>query len=372
MWLADISARSSCWLQLGMKIINPPGKLNVAAVLLGLLSVLAPVSPSGSGGSSHGQTAAPATVPQDPAPDQTTREDGEGDVVRVETNLITVSATVMDRSGRYVPDLRPEDFRIFEDGVEQEVAFFAPVEQPFTILFLLDTSGTMEGRIGELVAAANAFLDHLRPDDRVFAASFDDVIRILHEATAVTDLRGRDAFNKLKSRGSRTMLFGAVDQALKRVKDLPGRKAVVLFSDGYNNGPLEMEFRATDFGAIKRTMREAEELDALIYTVQYRLVFGANKTDAKRRYNTATEYMQGLAEKTGGRHYQVEDIADLRKTFGMVAEELRRQYSLGYYPKRQLRAGERRQIRVKVGLPGPVVRARGNYAAGPSKQPRRH
>ncbi|MBA2705678.1 MAG: hypothetical protein H0U60_17710 [Blastocatellia bacterium] len=97
----------------------------------------------------------------------------ENDVVRVSTSLITVPAEVMDRNGRYIGSLRKEDFRVFENGVEQELSYFASVEQPFTVALLLDVSGSTQPRLQAIRAAANAFIKRLRPNDRLLIISFD-------------------------------------------------------------------------------------------------------------------------------------------------------------------------------------------------------
>lgn len=284
------------------------------------------------------------------------------DVVRLETNFVTVPTVVMDRDGRYISDLRREDFQIFEDGVEQHVAFFAPVEQPFTILFLLDTSSSMTPYRADLAQAASALLGQLRPDDQIIAASFYKWADVLFKAR-VGELHKDIKLKFWQGADCSTMIYDVVDDALKRMKKVDGRKAIVLFSDGIGTG---------NFATAKSNLGDAEELDVLIYTVQ----FGAFPTEPPRHVNTKAYfervdeingYMRGLAQKTGGRHYQVENVTDLRRTFGLVANELRMQYSLGYYPKKQLEAGQRRLIKVKVRLPSMVVRARDSYIVRPSQ-----
>src|ERR1700749_4640057 len=108
----------------------------------------------------------------------------EGDVVSVNTSLVTIPVSVRDRQGRYAPDLRREDFRVYEDGVEQQVAYFAAVDQPFTVALVLDTSGSTEFSIGDIHRAASAFVEQLKPADRVTVISFDDSIDVLCEPTS--------------------------------------------------------------------------------------------------------------------------------------------------------------------------------------------
>jgi Ca-activated chloride channel family protein len=178
----------------------------------------------------------------------------------------------------------------------------------------------------------------------------------------VRDTRGVKTI-VLRTCGRYTFIYDAIHRAIKQMKKIPGRKSIVLFSDG-----LSDERDAT----AKSTMREAEEQEALIYSVQFgasvmRAIFAGSK-GFNERLQKADDYMAGIAQKTGGRHYRVNDIADLEKTFGEVADELRRQYSLGYYPKIPLTKGQRRQIRVSVRRPGVVVRARDSYMAVPPER----
>lgn len=291
------------------------------------------------------------------ASDNPVRPRDDDDVIRVDTNLVTIPAIVMDRNGGYVTNLQKENFQIFEDGIEQEIAFVAPVEQPFTILFLLNVSSSMSFRMEDLANSANAFVSQLRPDDKLMAVSFDDWVKVLFEITKVSDLRKGIRLQ----RGNSTWLYHAVDYALKRMKRVQGRgrKAIVLFSDGIDS---------RNFASAKGNLRDAEEQDAVIYTVQFNAALfwsqfvEQNKKEFEKSIEVANNYMRDLALKTDGLAYRVESITDLERTFGQVADELRRQYSLGYYPKKPLEAGQRRQIKVKVRIPNLVVRARESYS----------
>ncbi|HEX6623700.1 MAG TPA: VWA domain-containing protein, partial [Pyrinomonadaceae bacterium] len=132
----------------------------------------------------------------------------EGDVVRVETTLVTVPVSVRDRDGRYAPDLRREDFHIFEEGIEQRIAYFATVDQPFTVALVLDTSGSTDLRLDDMQEAAIAFVARLKPQDRVLVIAFDDRFDVLAEPTS-----DRAALTKAIRRarsGGGTRLYDAV------------------------------------------------------------------------------------------------------------------------------------------------------------------
>lgn len=285
----------------------------------------------------------------------------QDDVIRVDTDLVNVPVTVFDRDGRYVTNLKKDDFQIYENGVEQELAVFEPSEKPFTVLLLLDVSGSMKDYLGDLARAANAFVSKLRPDDALMVVAFSDQVNTLTESTKIRDFNGGIKL-KSKAREGDTIIYDAVNQALRKMKKIRGRKAIVLFSDGVGVG----------IATAKGTLRDAEEQEALIYTIK----FGTHSDDppsyvSKKYYFKRIEeiegYMRDLALKTGGRNYQMKDIADLGTTFSEVADELGRQYSLGYYPKAEGKKGERRQINVKVRQPNLVVRARETYVIDSKK-----
>jgi VWFA-related protein len=329
---------------------------------------------------------------------QTAEEVGEDEVVHVNATLVTVPVSVLDRDGRFIPALRKEDFRIFEDGTEQQVAYFATTEEPFTVALVLDTSGSTRFKLEDIQEAAIAFLDQLRPADKVIVVSFDDSVRVLSEATS--DRRQlRDAIRQTRTGGG-TRLYDAVDLVIKKqLERARGRKAIVLFTDGVDTTSRTASFQST--------VSEAEELDALIYPIQYDtyesgsgggsggswpgspggvgvlgkiagvILGGGGVTignggggggagSSRGDYRRGSDYLRQLSEATGGRHYNADDMRYLEEAFTNIAEELRRQYSLGYYPSRQSQSSERRQIRVRVKRPNLVVRARDGYIYKPS------
>ncbi len=298
----------------------------------------------------------------------------ENDTVRVSTNLITVPAEVMDRSGRYIGNLRKEDFRLFENGVEQELALFASVEQPFTVALLLDVSGSTQNRLQAIRTAANAFIKRLRPNDRLLLVSFDGKINVLTEAVTLAELRKKKL--RLDAVNDGTLLYDTVSFVLnQRLAAIPGRKAIVLLTDGVDGGSKK--------GSYKQTLHDAEEADVLIYTVQYntlpdlparlsRIVNPKARAHTEARmikeYAIGSTYLDALARKTGGRLQRAENLADVPQAFDAITEELGRQYSLGYYPKSQMQAGEKRDIKVRTRKPNLVVRARESYIAASGGQ----
>jgi VWFA-related protein len=139
----------------------------------------------------------------------------------------------LDRDGRYITNLKKEDFQVYENGVEQEVTLFETVEQPVTVLLLLDLSGSMIKDLAQLTDASNAFVNQLRPNDKLMVATFDERVHLLFNAKSVKEVRERKKL-PLKINGSapETMVYDAVEFSIKKMKKISGRKAIILFSDG--------------------------------------------------------------------------------------------------------------------------------------------
>lgn len=295
----------------------------------------------------------------------------EGSVVRVSTSLITIPALVMDRNGRYIPNLKKEDFHIFEDGVEQQVAYFASVEKPFTVALMLDVSGSTQSEMSQIREAANTFVSRLRGNDRLMAITFDGNINVLTEAENVSAVRRSKLHIPAVTDG--TVLYDAVDFVLKRMAQIPGRKAIVLMTDGVDQNSTA--------ATLKSTLNEIGEQDVLVYTVQYNTLpqlpqrLTQIKNEKARRkvqerlmkgYAVSEPYLRSLAEKTGGRFYKADDLSNVGPAFEAITAELGVQYSLGYYPKQKTGPSAERGIKVRVRFPNLVVRARDSYTTSPA------
>jgi Ca-activated chloride channel homolog len=169
----------------------------------------------------------------------------EGEVVRINTNLVTVPVSVLDKDGRFISDLQREQFKVFENGVEQKLAYFESTEKPFTVALLLDTSGSTFFHLWEIKEAAINFAKQLRPQDRVLIVTFDRLVMLLTEATndqkVVTEVIERNAIT-----GFSTRLYDAIDLVIKsRLNKIDGRKAIVLFTDGVDTGSYQATYNAS-------------------------------------------------------------------------------------------------------------------------------
>lgn len=301
----------------------------------------------------------------------------DDDVIRVETDLITFPVRVTTKGGRPVPDIKQSEFRIFEDGEEQEVAFFGTNDAPFTVALLLDMSYSSVFKLEEIQSTAMEFVAQLKPNDKVMIVSFDRKVRVLCE---VTDNRKalRYAIEGAKI-GSGTSVYDAVSLVLnERFARLPGRKAIVMLSDGVDT--------TSKINNLKAILGDVDETDTLIYPIQYDTfddVQQNRRNDAEIRYDDddkpyvvesprtkgereedyseAREFLKEIASRTGGRVQRVNSTTNLTAAFARIADELRKTYSLGYYPSSERKPGGRYYIRIRVYRPDLVVRARETY-----------
>lgn len=323
-------------------------------------------------------------------PPPSTWETGQDDVVRVDTTLVTLPVSVMDGHGKFMRGLTQEQFHIYEDGVEQEIAYFEPPGEandagpdsplkPLTVALLLDVSDSTQFKLEKIRSTAIIFVDLLRPGDRVLVVAFDKRVQTL---AAATDDRNvlRAAISRARAGGG-TSLYEALDTAIGILNRTSGRKAIVLLTDGVDT---------TSSGVTSEsTVRAAEESHVAIYPVQYdtygdfadnpsRETYGAGSFGSvahvtksgepvSAAYQRATLYLRLLADKTSGYFQFTDNAKNLARSFERIAAQLRQQYTLGYYPKNKAADGAQRQIKVEVGVPRVTVKTRKSYIYKPQK-----
>jgi VWFA-related protein len=300
------------------------------------------------------------------------------DTIKIDTNLISVPVIVSDRNNRYVPDLKIEAFRLFDNQVEQKISYFDTGEEPLNVVLMLDTSLSTSGVIDDIRKAAKAFLKELRPQDRAMIVTFDWQTQKL---SGLTNNRKEleAAIKEAKvGRWGGTVLNDAVIEITTHVlQPVRGRKAIVILSDGNDRGSVT---------AVDNLLKAESEADAMIYSIYYEPEFmrflGPRGRRGPRPFQLGMPQrpgrgrglgrvplemegdllMEQLAEVTGGRFYQGE-TKKLKETFALIAEELRHQYRLGFYPQELQRDGSIHALQVKVSLPNVAVRSRHQYVA---------
>lgn len=301
------------------------------------------------------------------SPQKTTEEEiSEDDVIRVKTTLITSPVLVTGRNGKYVPTLRREDFHLFEEGVEQKLAYFAPVDRPITIAVVIDTSRSAVFELRNIQDAAISLIDQMRPNDQALIVSFSSEIKLLAEPTS--DL------NKLRTAilnattGGATRVYDAVDFVInEKFAGIAGRKAIVLLTDGVDNASRDATYQTT--------LNDAAKSDALIYAIQFSTYAGVAKQIQRVRrappegsgfsrvdYQRADAYLHQLSDLTGAPVYPAVDTSDLDRAVAGISEELHNEYSVGYYPLVKGTPGEVRRMEVRINQPRLIVRARTSYA----------
>jgi VWFA-related protein len=339
----------------------------------------------------------------------------EGDVVRVETQLVTVPAIVTDKTGRPMSALRQENFAVFEDGKPQSLTNFATTEAPFEIALLLDTSGSTREDLGLIRDAANAFISALRAGDRVSVVAFNNErgangpVASVDVLTALTDKRTvlRNAVANLGTSNG-TPFYDALLRVGDQVFQAPptdqfrGRRAVVALTDGVdsssNSDFAEARTKLSRAGVAAYFIQVSTEdyvEDRLLKDCQDdgRLTLSAKQLERFRRlfvpsaqredyqdfcrmgqfermdisrqlYNLARREMGELARATGGKNFSAASLQEASAAFAQVANEIGTQYSLGYYPSDKTRDGRFRQIKVELrGVKDASVRARDGYYA---------
>ncbi len=204
------------------------------------------------------RTPTPEPVQQKP-PVSVPEDQKEVETLKIETDLVTVPVIATDRNGAYIPDLAKTDFSISEDGVAQEIAFFATISVPFHVVLMLDTSGSTQEKIGLIQQAAVAFVEQLQTRDRVKVISFDDRVNDLN---AFTNDRSalKAAIYRTRS-GQGTKLYDAFTLALSSLARIQGRKAIVIFTDGVDYH--------SDYATFDGTLRGLDEEGVLIYPIRY-------------------------------------------------------------------------------------------------------
>jgi VWFA-related protein len=343
-------------------------------------------------------TPTPKPTPASSFPEDSSAAVESGDVVSVDTRLVTIPVRIIDRRNRFVGGLKQDSFKVFEDNVEQEIAYFTNEAQPFTVALVLDMSYSTTFKIGEIQSAAIAFIDQLRPEDKVLVISFDEDVHLLCEATSDRGTIYRAIRSTRIATG--TSLYDAVSMTMNdRMRTIKGRKAIVLFTDGVDTTSR----RSNDF----ENLRDALELDALIYPIRYDTFADVqsmkNKTiidlpgskpkaptsgtpfptsiprppttrtandkgTTAEEYKAAEDYLNQLADRTSGRIYLASTFGNLNQAFSKIASELREFYSIGYYPAKEGLPGKTHRIKVKVDQPGVAVRARDSYVVPKKKK----
>lgn len=280
-------------------------------------------------------------------------QETEDDVIKVDSSIVVLNATITESDGKSVAGLKKNQFRVFEDGKEQEINFFQAEEVPFAAVILIDSSGSMTVRETNITfervrvarAAAVSFLDYLRPDDLAAIYKFDSKIEQIQDFSSNT--HAPDSIFDIKADGM-TVLNDAVYKAAEELaKRTEKRKAIIVLSDG---GDTQSRRSA------EKALKMAIAAQATIYTIDI-------STPAERTRFQNINVLKNFAEKSGGRFVSSQNGQSLREILKNLSDELRSQYTLSYQPTNEAQDGKWREIELRVARPNLKIRTRKGYNA---------
>lgn len=296
---------------------------------------------------------------QAPTADILKPEPDDKDVVKVETSLVTIDATLF---GVAQPQLEKKDFKVYENGQPQEVTVFGAPESPFDIVLLLDLSGSTERQVGLIKKTTKRFIEMKRDVDRVAIVTFAGEQHVLSPLES-DKTKLLDSIGKMKDNGD-SKIWDAEEFALNMLKrDSPTgrRKAIVIMTDGVDNALTYMP----DFGSnilFADVLEEVRNSSVAIFPIF--LDTQGPGSDSARQYEDARRTLRLLADESGGNYYTADELSDLNEVYGKVLNDMGRVYTLGYEPKDARRDGTWRSIRVDVSAhPEIKVKARPGYYA---------
>jgi Ca-activated chloride channel family protein len=276
----------------------------------------------------------------------------QGQRIRSGVELVSLNVTVTDSGGKYVTDLTEQEFEVYEDGARQKLTFFSRTQQPISLALLLDTSASMDERMGIAQEAAIGFAKQLRKEDQAEVIDFDSQVRILQPFT--NDAATLEKAIRQTSPNGSTSLYNAIYISLKELKKVRAaaaadirRQAIVLLSDGDDTSSL-IEF--------EEVLDLAKRSETAIYAIGLR-----QGEVARREFKEAEFVLKQLATETGGRAFFVTDARELPKIYQTIWDELSSQYALAYSSANAKRDGAWRRIQVRLLRPSTSARTKQGY-----------
>jgi len=295
-------------------------------------------------------------VPSPPPPPplgQVSNSAKQGSSIKVDVNLVVLHTTVLDDRQRFADGLKQENFRVFEDKVEQKLSVFKREDVPVSMGLVIDNSGSMREKRPRVNEAALTLVQASNPRDEAFVVNFNDDFYLDLDkdfTSSIPELK--EALERIDSRGStalRDAIIGSLDHLKKGSKD---KKVLLVVTDGEDNA---------SHNSLEKTLREIQKTDTVIYTIG--LLGSEGKKEAKR----AKKVLQEIAAASGGVAYFPENVEDVHSICEQVAHDIRNQYTLAYYPSNTNRDGSFRAVAVEVipprGRGKLIARTRNGYYA---------
>jgi Ca-activated chloride channel homolog len=290
----------------------------------------------------------PGSQPQPPGPSAP-----QDNKIRIDVNLVVLHTTVLDDRGRFADGLKQENFRVFEDKVEQKLAVFKREDIPVSMGLVIDNSGSMRDKRPRVNAAAITLVENSNKQDEAFVVNFNDDFYLDLDkdfTSSIPELK--EALERIDSRGSTALydaIIGSLDHVKKGAKD---KKVLLVVTDGEDN---------TSHNSLEKTIKEIQKTDTVIYTI------GLLSEESKKSAKRAKRALEQISQASGGQSYFPESVADVHSICEQVAHDIRNQYTLAYYPTNTKRDGTFRSVSVEVIPPrgrGKLVpRTRNGYYA---------
>jgi Ca-activated chloride channel homolog len=276
---------------------------------------------------------------------------------RSAVDLVSLNVIVTDNRDRFVTGLTQKDFSVFEDGVAQDVSYFAATSVPLDLAILLDTSSSMSDKLATVQEAAVGFASHLRSGDRVSVVSIKDSARVLHDLDG--DIAGAcEAIRKTAASGG-TALYNGVYTTIRQMQKVHAsdggemrRQAIAVLTDGDDT---------TSLVTFDDLLTLAKQAGIAIYTIALRSQYSVALLGAAKETSESEFAMKALAQETGARSFFPTDISQLAGVYSSITQELASQYALGYTSSNSKRDGGYRRIFVRVDEPNVRARTRSGY-----------
>jgi VWFA-related protein len=302
-----------------------------------------------------------------PAPALDTQDVSEGDVIRVDSQLVTLNMSVIDRNtNRGLVGLDKSDFRLFENGTEQQILQFDSSSAPFDLLLLIDLSGSTRDVVKLIRAAALRFVDAARPSDRIGVITFAGRPTIISPLTLNRQIL-RQRINAMDTAAGDTKLYDATDFALSQSPQNTKnsrRTAIILMSDGLDNSIPGVQGEGSAL-SYRDLLNRVQEFDGVLYTLWLNTEYESlSPLDTQpEAFDAGHDRMKEMADMGGGVFYEVERLEDLAGAYERVVADLGTVYSLAYRPIDKTRDGKWRTIKVNVARPSAVARGKRGYYA---------
>jgi VWFA-related protein len=295
------------------------------------------------------------------------QEIDDGDVVRVDTELVTLNVSVVDRAtSRGLLGLAQGDFKIYEDGAEQQIAHFESASAPFNLVLVIDLSGSTKDKLKLIREAALRFVDAARPEDSIAVITFAGTAVLVSPLTTDREALHR-RINAIETAQGDTKLYDALNFAMTdALRDVgtTRRTAIVVMSDGLD-GTLPSVHGDGSRLSYNETLSQIREFDGVVYSLWVDTEYESlsDKDTQPEDFDAGHDHMSELAEAGGGLFYEVDKLADLAGAYERVVADIGTVYSLSYHPANNVRDGKWRAIRVRVARPNAVARGKSGYYA---------